>query len=108
MDIQAQARAAFAIIKTMNPSCVVPVSYAGRTCNGILDTRTATASLGPFGEAGVDTGSVLVDASELDVPSKGATLTVNGKAVFCMVTAIDPAGALLEIQYQAQKPTGGA
>jgi hypothetical protein len=108
MDVQSPARAAFAIIKTMNPSCVVPVSYAGRTCNCFRNTSTATASLGPFGEAGVDTGSVLVDASELDVPSKGATLTVGGKAVFCMVTMLDPAGALLEIQYQAQKPTGGA
>jgi hypothetical protein len=35
-------------------------------------------------------------------------LTVGGKAVFCMVTMLDPAGALLEIQYQVQKPTGGA
>ena len=102
MSLQATARAAFLAIRTAHPSAVVAVVYAGRTASGISDTQTAEADFGVEGEKGLVTGLVRVDASELDEPPRGVTITVAGVNVFVTNVRKDPAGALLAISWQKQ------
>ena len=98
------ARTAFTAIKTIAASAVVPVVYKGRTCNGIRDTATQGTSLSMDGNKGETTGTVRVDASEIDMPAIGDTLTINGKECFAGDVKTDSCGALLTIVYTQTRP----
>ena len=103
--MQSTARAAFSAMKTAAPNAVVVVTYKGRTCNGLRGATNQGSTLTGDGNAGETTGTVRVDASELDMPTRGETLIVGGKTVFILDGArTDAVGALLTIPYSETRP----
>lgn len=107
MGLQAIARAQFATIKTSYSEAVVAVVVAGVTCNGVRSSTTKDSQASEYGENGITTGSVYVDASEVSEPERGATIQVGGVDCFVLSVKTDPAGALLSITYSQQRPISG-
>lgn len=107
MSLQARARAAFAGVKSAVPSSVVTVVSGAQTAQGVKNTKTDDTSPGNYGEQGVSSGHVYVDASEMTTPARGSTIVVDGNDVFVMQTSLDPAGAILKIAYQDQRQVEG-
>lgn len=107
MSLQAQARTQFAAIKTRVPTSVVTVASATQSCQGVRNTTEANTDPGVYGEQGNTSGQVYVDVSEFTTPDRGSTILVAGENVFVIQTRLDPAGAILRISYQAQKPVEG-
>lgn len=83
---------------------MVEVKSGTETANGVKDTATSAADLSALGEKGATTGIVRVSAGDLTEPERGATITIDGDPVFVMRAALDPAGALLEIEWSKQRP----
>ena len=104
MSLQSIARAAFTAIKTIAASAVVPVAYKTKTCNGLMDTTTQGTALSMDGNKGETSATVRVDASELDTPAIGDTLTINGKECFAGDVRMDSCGAILTIMYTQTRP----
>jgi len=86
---------------------VVTVAYAGASASALRDTTTAVASADLFGEEGVDTGTVRVDASLFETPPRGATIKVAGDDKLVLDTRIDSIGAVLSIDYQDVREVSG-
>lgn len=104
VDLQAKARAVLSGIKTRVPTAVVAVVYDGRTANGVDDTLLHDGGADEYGERGPSSGTVRVDASELDEPPVGAEITVAGNLAIVQRVRRDPAGALLAIEYVREDP----
>lgn len=107
MALQATARAAFAAIAAAVPNAVVTVQYEGESCQGVRRSNSAGTSFTQFGEQGMTTGAVYVDASAITQPGRGKTITVDGETAFVTEVMTDPAGALLRISYTDQRPVEG-
>ena len=107
MSLQATARTAFSSIKTAYPESVVAVKIRGVSANGISDTQISESDFTLQGQAGNTSGIVTVDASELAEPDKGETISIAGVSVFTTQIKKDPAGALLRISWQKQRPISG-
>lgn len=104
MSLQSIARVAFSAIKTAIPESVVVVVCGTQTANGIRDTVRTDAGLTNMGEEGITGGTVRLDASEMDEPERGATITVAGENVFVLHTRKDSSEALLAIEFSRQRP----
>lgn len=104
MSLQSAARAAFAGIKARVPESVVSVIIGDDVADGIRNSAVDQANGGVYGEQGLASCTVWVDASDFERPSNGATIIVDGTDVIVTETKLDPAGAILRIDYQEQRP----
>lgn len=104
MSLQSTARAAFSAIKTAHAEAVVEVVSAGRTAEGVRDSKSDASASDVFGESGVTSGRVWVDASEIDEPQRGGKIKVDGVDVIVGTVKTDPAGAILSITYTYTNP----
>ena len=107
MSLQAEARKALAAVRSAAADAVVTVAYNGATAQGLLDTTPAAASPDLFGEEGVDTGTVRLEADDLSTPPRGATIKVAGEDKVVTDTRIDSLGANLTIDYQDVREVSG-
>jgi hypothetical protein len=86
-------------MKTIVPEAVVIVAYKGKSSSGIRGTTAQSSETGDGGDKGVISGSVKVDASELDIPERGDTVEVGGKTAFVSQVQFDAVQALMKIDY---------
>ena len=106
-ELQSMARAALASIMAQFPECVVAVVYGGRTASMLCDTVRRESQLTERGEEGATTRTVRGSAADLDEPTQGARITVAGAGAIVTATRIDPAGAVLTIEYRLERPVTG-
>jgi len=105
MTVQDHARTALAAIMEQHSTGVVTVTSGSTTVNGFRGTRTTDSELSGYGlQEGQTDNVVRVDASAFSEPARGATITVDGSAVFVTTTRLDPIGATLLIEYSRQRP----
>ena len=101
------ARAAVATIGDLVPNSEVAVVIEGTTGVGIRDTATHETSPAEIGETGITTGGVLVSLGTFSVPSRGATIKVDGNDVMVTQARVDPVGANCRIEYQDVREVSG-
>ena len=107
MSLQSEVRAALADIETTMTNAVVTVVSGDESCSGLRGTAYDATSPDPFGEQGIDSATVRVDASELTAPDKGATITVDGDEVLVTNIQSDPVNGLMVISYDLTRPVEG-
>jgi len=88
----------------MLPEIAVTVISNGETATGINCISDYGESFESNGERGITHGKVILDASKLSTPEKGATILVNGISAIVGSTALDAVGAHLTINYQLTTP----
>lgn len=86
------------------PDAVVTIVVAGVTASAVRSSSNSDASLGDGGEVGSDVGTVYVSAATVASASDGSTITVDGNSAFVTGSKLDPAGAVLRIDYRLQRP----
>jgi len=107
MSLQTLARDALTTLKALSPSSIVAVVSGGVSAQGLSVGSTANTSPTDYGEQGITTGVVYVDASAFAQPERGATITVGGRSVFVTECRVDPVGAMYKIDYGVQRPVEG-
>ena len=100
-------RAVFAGIKSTVPGAVVAVVSGSETANGVRTPSAAGAAPDDYGDQGLTTQEVRVDASEMTQPDRGATITVGGETAIVNDVRADQLGALMLISYQFTRPVEG-
>jgi hypothetical protein len=104
MSLETEARTALASIATGNPAWSVAVVISGTAGTGLDAGTTGASDFGDMGEAGVETGTVRVNAATFPKPDPGDTITVRG----VQVTVLNVSGvALWVIQYRNVRPVEG-
>ena len=104
MSLKALAQSALATIISQQTNSVASVVAGAKTADGILDSTVETASFEDAGEMGEKTGTVRCNADTIGVLTRGQSITVGGTAVFVMSHKVDPAGAIVTIEYTTQRP----
>ena len=104
MSIETMARAAVASSMAAHPEFAVAVVIEGASGTGWDAGTTGASDFGDMGEAGVETGTVRVNAATFPKPDRGDTITVRG----VQVTVLNVSGvALWVIQYRNVRPVEG-
>lgn len=103
-DLKTLTTDALATILTAQPNLKLTVVASGNTADGFKDSVSSEPSLTENGETGVTTGRVWCNYASIGTIAKGQSITVGGTAVFALRTEIDPAGALIGIDYSEQRP----
>jgi len=103
-DIKTLTTDAFTAMCAAQPNCTVAVVANSNTVTGWKDTKTSEPDLTDNGETGVTTGRVWCVYADIGAIEKGQTITVAGVSVFALRTRLDPAGALIAIDYSEQRP----
>lgn len=104
MSIQSQARATLAAKMTAHPEFVKAVISNGQTANGWSNTARQETGLELGGVRGNTTGTVWIDASLMTTPTRNATISIAGDSCMVIDANLDPAGALLRIDYIVTNP----
>ncbi len=106
MALKALAQAALADIITQQPSSVAAIVANGNTANGVKDSETNEAELTDDGEVGRSISTIRCNADTIVAGDlvKGQTITVGGVSVFLLDFRLDPAGAIVTLEYSKQKP----
>ena len=104
MSLKTVAQANLATLIARYPEAVRTVVAGSKTASGFASNRATDASLGDSGEAGDTAGTVHCNADTIGALTPGQTITVDGTSAFVMRAVVDPAGALVRIEYQLQRP----
>jgi len=104
MSLKTAAQAALAAIIAANPEAVLSIVANGNTASGLKDSVTGEAALGDGGEIGTVDGAVFCNADTIGALKAGQSITAGGAAASVMRAETDPAGAVVRIEYQLQKP----
>lgn len=107
MAVQDRARTIFGGMRTRFPAAKVAVKFRGDSADGLSLSRLNASGFTEYGEQGAEESGVVVDASELTEPHIGATILIDGEEKTVTAAGIDPAGALLRIDYHDQDPVEG-
>lgn len=105
-DLKALAQAALATIITEQTSSVAAVVANEHTADGIKANEEHEAELSDDGEVGVTTSTIRCNADTLVAGelTKGQTITVGGVPMFLTNFRLDPAGAIVTLDYSKQRP----
>ena len=103
-DLKTLTTDALATMLAAQADMKVTVVANGNTADGWRDSTVSEPSLTDNGETGITTGRVWCNYATLGAITKGQSITVGGTAVFALRTKIDPAGALIGIDYSEQRP----
>lgn len=104
MTIAAMAREdVAAVLADVFSDLKITVNAGGSDITGSRVELQSDSSLEDIGEDGSTTGAVRVAANALTMPTKGATLKIDGVDSFVMGVDMDSAGAFWVIRYTQQK-----
>jgi len=104
IDIKTLAQNALATIISRQSNAVVSVVANSNTVDGVQDTQSKDASLEDSGEMGVVTSTVRCNSDDIGRLTLGQTIAVGGVSVSVMSSKVDPAGAIVAIEYSQQRP----
>jgi len=86
----------------------VTVSNGTQSASGISQVTTSSIEQGMGGGRGSSVGAVVVKADEIDKPTHGDTLTIDGSRVYVVASRVDAAGAIRMIEYSETRPAEDA
>lgn len=89
------------------PNASVAVTIGTVTGTGLRSRGEKSSDFETWGEDGIDTNHVRVNAGTFSEPTKGDTITVAGSDVFVTRVFTDAAGAMFDIYYQNERPVEG-
>jgi len=104
MAIKTMAQTVLASILSTQTAAAVDVVSGANTASGVTTNVSSQAALEDIGEAGQVDGAVYCNADTLGALTLGQSITVDGDAATVMRSVVDPAGAIVKIEYQLQKP----
>jgi len=84
MSLQASVRSAVASIAAAHPEMAVTVQYGTQTATGVRATMDKQTEPGMMGQAGSTSSTVRVSSAEIDEPTRGAMVRVNGTQVYVL------------------------
>ena len=103
-DLKTLTTDALAVMLATQTDLKVTVVANSKTADGFKDSSVSEPALTDNGETGLSTGRVWCNYATIGNITKGQNITVGGVAAIALQTKIDPAGALIGIDYQLTRP----
>jgi hypothetical protein len=104
MSLKTLSQTALAEIIAAETEATVTVVAGAKTAVGVKDITAGDANLEDGGERGMTTGRVYCNADTIGTLTVGQSITVDAVAATVMRFNVDPAGALVEIEFLFGKP----